>query len=92
MRIQILPLPPVTLGDATHVPFVVVLDRLEDPLSMAETAALRRMSESWGARGLLAVGPDDSIEISPHLDIPDDLAQALLAQLDTPAPEAENAR
>lgn len=81
MRIQILPLPPLTLGDATETPFVVVFDRLDDPISMDEVAALRDMATAWGAKHSLSVGGGDSIEISPHLEIPDDLHQQLIAHL-----------
>ena len=89
MRIQILPLPAVTLGDATHVPFVVVLDHLQDSLAMAETAHFRHLVEAWGARGLVAAGPGEAIEIAPQLELPDHLRQSLLDLLDAPTPPGD---
>lgn len=89
MRIQILPLPAVTLGDATHVPFIVVLDHLQEPLAMAETAHFRRLVEAWGARGLVAAGPGEAIEVAPELELPDDLKRSLLDLLDAPTPPGD---
>lgn len=87
MRIQILPLPPITLNDATHTPFVAVFDRTENPTSMAEAVQLRRAAESWGARASIIIGAGESIEISPQIDLPQELQQALLAQLNRVATE-----
>lgn len=81
MRIQILPLPPRTSGGATETPFVVVFDRLYDPISMDEVVALRDMATSWGASYSISIGMGDSIEISPQLELPDDLQQQLIAHL-----------
>jgi hypothetical protein len=88
MRIQILPLPPVTLGDATHTPFIVVIDQVADDIPMVEVDHLRRLIEAWGARGLFVAG-HESIEISPALDLPDELQQQLLDHLNRPEPEPE---
>lgn len=79
MRIQILPLPAMTLGDATQTPFVVVVDQREDPDEFTEEAA-EWIKRTWGATSVI-VSDGTSIEISPHLELPEDLQQALLAHL-----------
>lgn len=83
MRIQILPLPPLTLGDAVETPFIVAIDRIEHrEYSIDALAEIDHMATSWGARGVLFAN-NEEIEINPHLDLPDELRQALLAHLTT---------
>lgn len=82
MRIRILPLPAVTVADATHNPFVLVIDQLGHEPSRAEVTHLRMMAESWGARASIVCGGDESIEIDPQLELPQELQQALIDHLD----------
>lgn len=81
MRIQILPLTPLVVDGASRTPFVVVLDRLSsqerEHLSPYVT---EWMKESFGAAAVIVSG-DEDIEISPQLDLPDDLRQQLLEQI-----------
>jgi len=83
MRIQILPLPAITASEYTHNPFVVVFDHLDDEYSMAEMTRLRAMADSWGAIASIAIDAEREIEISPQLELPDELQQALLAHLNS---------
>lgn len=82
MRIQILPLPTLTLGDAVETPFVIVYDRLTeaDERSLSE-GLLDSFGTEVGARASLAVGAGDVVDISPQLDLPDDVKQALVDRI-----------
>lgn len=89
MRIQVLPLPPKVAADgATETPFVLVFDRLnlhdEEVLSLPSVQDWVRAA--WGATALLMTGAGEEIEISPHLDLPDELQQQLIAHLTKETP------
>lgn len=79
MRIQILPLPEVAIDDYALTPFVVIVDRLTDDDRMGFTEATTEwITRTWGATSVLV---SDEIEIAPHLDLPDELRQALVDHL-----------
>ena len=64
-RIRILELPMVHVGEATEMPFVVILDQVasESPLIRGQEAErLRETAEKWGARGVLVTA--DTIELA----------------------------
>lgn len=83
MRIQILPLPAVTSAEYSYNPFVVVFDHLDEEYSMADVERLRSVTDSWGAIASIAIDAGREIEISPQLELPEELQQALLARLQT---------
>ncbi|WP_449408032.1 hypothetical protein [Microbacterium maritypicum] len=89
MRIQILPLPPVTLGDATEIPFALILDQLDPDYAgflMQQTEILEDIRERWGARTVI-VNADDGVEINPRLVLPAELEEQLIAHLASVAEE-----
>ena len=90
MRIQILPLPPITLGEATSTPFVVVLDRLTEHEKESVTPPVSHwIRESWGAASVFISGESD-VEISPELELAPEIQEALTATLAAAATGASN--
>jgi hypothetical protein len=53
MRIQILPLPAVMVGDDLQEPFAVIVDQFEWPIDESASAKWRQFKEQCGARAVL---------------------------------------
>jgi hypothetical protein len=53
-RIQVVPLPPVTAGEYTHTPFIIVLDQLDLDTEHWSDAELEHLKEATGAALVLA--------------------------------------
>ncbi|MGX9346627.1 hypothetical protein [Microbacterium sp. KNMS] len=82
-RIQILPLPPVKNGEYERTPFILILDKLDDPLPNAVEDHLRAAT---GADLVLASMGE--MEASGQLELTEEQRDALLQHL-TSAPERE---
>jgi hypothetical protein len=53
-RLQIVPLPTLTVGEVSQPEFLIVLDEVDDELEAALIQGFTYMKESTGARGILA--------------------------------------
>lgn len=56
MRIQVLPLPEVVVGDARRTPFVLVVDEIGPEASEPLIRGIEDAGEKVGAEGVLAFG------------------------------------
>lgn len=81
MRIQIAPLPPITVGDSTSIPFLLVIDRASeaerDSLTPEFSAELR---QSTGAACVLLAGTHE-VEVGQPLTLTPEHMLHLEAQI-----------
>lgn len=75
MRIQILPLTPMTVGDYTTTPFVLVLDSMSEEMTTEQVEGAR---QTVGAAAVIVVNGEEQAHVVPPLEF-DDEARATLA-------------
>lgn len=83
MRMQIAELPPITVGDYTEHPFIVILDTLTDEqiTSLTEEDEATRMAHSLGARAVILFA--EPVDITAALDLTPEQQGHLQAIIDT---------
>lgn len=80
-RIQVMPLTPVTVGEYTSTPFILVFDQLSD-IERIETYTpelLETIREASGAREVLAT--EETLDVGSPLNLTDEQRGDLLAKL-----------
>lgn len=82
MRIQILPLPAVTVGAFSNTPFAVVVDRADDdtPLSEALIDSFLGLKDAIGAASVLVV--DGDLDVGSPLELTEDQRDQIAAHID----------
>lgn len=77
MRIQVLPLPAVTVGAFTETPFVLVIDDMD---SEAVAQSFEGLKESVGAKAVLIY--DGLLDVGSPLELTDDQRDEIAARID----------
>lgn len=78
-RVQIVPLPTVKADGYEHTPFILILDKLDNPLTADELSHLRKTT---GAQLVISTG--DEWEAPGQLELTEEQRETLLTHLTQP--------